>query len=33
MSDLVYLIITLAFFGISLAYVNGCEKLRGGGHA
>lgn len=30
MSDLIYLVITLAFFGISVAYVSGCEKLRGG---
>lgn len=32
MSDLIYLVITLAFFGISVAYVSGCEKLRGGSH-
>jgi len=32
MSDLIYLAITLAFFGISVAYVSGCEKLRGGSH-
>jgi hypothetical protein len=32
MSDIIYLAITLAFFGIAIAYVNGCEKLRGGSH-
>lgn len=32
MSDLIYLAITFAFFGISAAYVRGCEKLRGGSH-
>lgn len=30
MSDLIYLAIVLAFFGASVVYVNGCEKLRGG---
>jgi hypothetical protein len=32
MSDLIYLAIALAFFGIAIAYVNGCERLRGGSH-
>jgi len=32
MSDLIYLVIAGAFFGIAIAYVNGCEKLRGGTH-
>lgn len=32
MSDLLCLVVTIAFFGISIAYVNGCEKLRGGAH-
>jgi hypothetical protein len=32
MSDLIYLVTALAFFGICAAYVKGCEKLRGGSH-
>jgi len=32
MSDLIYLAIVLAFFAASVAYVNGCEKLRGAPH-
>jgi hypothetical protein len=32
MSDLIYVGVALAFFGISIAYVNACEKLRGGSH-
>ena len=32
MSDLIYLTVVLAFFGASVAYVHGCEKLRGGSH-
>lgn len=32
MSDLIYLTIVLAFFGAAIAYVNTCEKLRGGPH-
>lgn len=31
MADLIYLALTAAFFAVSIAYVNGCEKLRGGG--
>lgn len=30
MSDLIYLTIAFAFFGVALAYVNGCESLRRG---
>jgi hypothetical protein len=27
MADLVYILVTLAFFGLMLAYVRGCERL------
>jgi len=27
MLDLVYIVVTLAFFGLMLAYVAGCERL------
>lgn len=27
MLDLVYIVVTLAFFGLMLAYVRGCEHL------
>jgi len=27
MLDLVYIVVTLAFFGLMLAYVVGCERL------
>ena len=27
MLDIVYIVVTLAFFGLMLAYVRGCEKL------
>jgi hypothetical protein len=27
MLDVVYIILTLAFFGLMLAYVRGCERL------
>lgn len=27
MFDVVYIILTLAFFGLMLAYVRGCERL------
>jgi hypothetical protein len=30
MSDAIYLAITTAFFAVAIAYVKGCEKLRGG---
>lgn len=32
MSDLIYLALAVAFFWGAIAYVGGCEKLRGGGH-
>lgn len=32
MTDLILLTATAAFFAISLAYVHGCEKLRGARH-
>ena len=33
MLDIVYIAITLAFFGLMLAYVRGCERLgREAGH-
>lgn len=32
MIDLLYLIVVAAFFGVSVAYVHGCEKLRGDTH-
>jgi hypothetical protein len=32
MSDLIYLAIAVGFFAVSIAYVNACEKLHGGGH-
>jgi hypothetical protein len=25
--DIIYLVVTLAFFGLMLAYVRGCERL------
>jgi hypothetical protein len=31
MQDLIYLMITLLFFGLTFWYVSGLEKLRGGG--
>jgi len=27
MLDLVYIVVTLAFFGLMIAYVSGCERL------
>jgi hypothetical protein len=30
MSDLLFIIIVTVFFGLSIAYAYGCEKLRGG---
>jgi hypothetical protein len=27
MLDLVYIVVTIAFFGLMLAYVRGCERL------
>ena len=32
MSDLIYLAAAAAFFAVAIAYVKGCERLRGGGH-
>jgi hypothetical protein len=29
MSDLIFIAATVAFFALSIAYVHGCEKLRG----
>jgi len=31
MLDLIYIVVTLAFFGLMLAYVRGCERLGGEG--
>jgi hypothetical protein len=28
MADLIYIALAIGFFVISIAYVNGCEKLR-----
>jgi hypothetical protein len=30
MLDIVYIVVTLAFFGLMLAYVRGCERLGRG---
>ncbi len=30
MLDLLYIVISIAFFAIAIAYVRGCEKLHGG---
>ena len=27
MLDIIYIVVTLAFFGLMLAYVHGCERL------
>lgn len=32
MSDLTFLALVAAFFGVALAYVRGCEALRGAKH-
>lgn len=32
MFDLFFIAITIGFFGISVAYTYGCDKLRGGNH-
>ncbi|HEX4477268.1 MAG TPA: hypothetical protein VH142_19395 [Polyangiaceae bacterium] len=29
MADLIFLVITVGFFAVSIAYTHGCEKLRG----
>ena len=31
MLDLTFLVVSLMFFVIAVAYVHGCESLRGGG--
>ena len=31
MQDLIFIALTIIFFLLCLAYVRGCEKLRGGG--
>jgi len=32
MLDLIFIAITVAFFGLTVAYTHGCERLRGGDH-
>jgi hypothetical protein len=32
MNDLLFVAITIGFFGLSVAYTYGCEKLRGTKH-
>jgi hypothetical protein len=32
MADLIYILLVIGFFGASIAYVHGCEKLRGDTH-
>jgi hypothetical protein len=32
MLDIVFIVLTLAFFALASAYTYGCEKLRGGEH-
>ena len=32
MMDLIFIATAIAFFAISVAYVGGCEKLRGQSH-
>jgi hypothetical protein len=32
MLDALYIAMAIAFFGLSAAYTNGCERLRGGKH-
>lgn len=31
MPDLIFVVLTIVFFLLALAYVRGCEKLQGGG--
>lgn len=31
MSDLLLMSLTIGFFALCIGYVNGCERLRGGG--
>jgi hypothetical protein len=30
MLDVVFVVVTLVFFAVSIAYVGGCERLKGG---
>lgn len=32
MADSIFVALTLGFFAVALAYVRGCERLRGGSH-
>lgn len=32
MLDLLFIGLTVGFFGLTVAYTHGCEKLRGGDH-
>ena len=32
MSDLIFIAIAIGFFGLSIAYTYGCDKLRGESH-
>jgi hypothetical protein len=32
MTDLLFIAIAIGFFGLSIAYTYGCDKLRGGNH-
>jgi hypothetical protein len=32
MTDVVYVVVTVAFFVLMIAYVRGCESLGGGPH-
>jgi hypothetical protein len=32
MTDLIFISASVAFFALAIAYVHGCEKLRGGDH-
>lgn len=32
MADLIYILMATGFFAAAIAYVQGCEKLRGGSH-
>jgi hypothetical protein len=33
MLDLIFLVVSLVFFVIAVAYVHGCQSLKGGGNA
>lgn len=32
MADLIYVLMAIGFFAAAIAYVHGCERLRGGSH-